>query len=128
MTTPNGKGWLVGKISAVLGTITAILVLYWQLGDRVQNRIDAAVGAVETRVYMKVDHTEKGLVASLNEFRRQQLTQYWMNIRDQARTQLRRVERELARTPRDAFLRDESTYWDELYHKSNQELDKLLNP
>ena len=122
----NGKAGMVGRISAVLGAITAVLVLYWQISDRVDTKISNEVEASEYRLTTKIEITEKGLVSSLNQFRRQQATQYWMNVRDQARTQLRRVDRELRSSPNDPFLIDERAYWLELYNRANEELRKLL--
>lgn len=122
----NGKAGMVGKVSAVLGAITAVLVLYWQISDRVDTKIINEVEASEVRLVTKIETTEKGLVSSLNQFRRQQATQYWMNVRDQARTQLRRVDRELRSFPNDPFLADERAYWLELYNRANTELRRLL--
>lgn len=124
----NGKGGIIAKASAIVGLITAILVLNWNVSDRVragdervkEEAIDAARAADEK--------LETKFVSSLDKFQRQQMTQYWMNIRDQARTQLRRINRELVSHPNDPFLLDEKAYWQELYNKASRELDKLLNP
>lgn len=123
----NGKGGIIAKASAVVGLITAILLLNWNVSDRVRAVAeDAKTEAIE--VARDADEKlESKFVSSLDKFQRQQMTQYWLNIRDQARTQLRRVDRELTNSPNDPFLLDERAYWLELYNRANQELNKLLN-
>lgn len=123
----DGKGGIIAKSSAVVGLITAILLLNWNVSDRVRAVAeDAKTEAIEV-ARVADEKLESKFVSSLDKFQRQQMTQYWLNIRDQSRTQLRRVNRELTNSPNDPFLLDERAYWLELYNKATEELNKLLN-
>jgi hypothetical protein len=124
----NGKGGVIAKATAIVTLVTGILVLNWNVTDRVKAGDDRAKKEAIEVAKAEDERLETQFVSSLDKFQRQQMTQYWLNIRDQARTQLRRINRELSSHPDDPFLLDEKTYWQELYNKSNRKLDELLNP
>jgi len=123
----NGNG-LWKKIGMVVGTISAILIFYWQLGDRVQARIDTTVELSEIKTTTKITEIENKFVSSLDKFQRQQDTRYWMQLREMARIELARIARELIGNPNNTNLLSDQKYWQEVYDRATRELDKILNP
>lgn len=112
----NGNGTLK-KVAMVAAFISTVFVFYWKVSDRIEVKITEAVAASETRV-----------VSSLDKFQRTQDTRYWMQLRDSARMELKRIERGLRHHPNDVSLLDEKEYWQDLYNQSKNKLDGLLNP
>jgi len=127
MVVFNGNG-LWKKIGMVVGTISAILIFYWQLGDRVQARIDTTVELSEIKTTTKITEIENKFVSSLDKFQRQQDTRYWMQLREMARIELARIARELIGNPNNTNLLSDQKYWQEVYDRATRELDKILNP
>jgi hypothetical protein len=123
----NGEG-LWKKIGMIVGTISAILIFYWQLGDRVQARIDTTILLSETKTITKIVEVENEFVSSLDKFQRQQDTRYWMQLREMARIELARIARELIGNPNNTNLLSDQKYWQEVYDRATRELDKILNP
>jgi len=127
MVVFNGNG-LWKKIGMVVGTISAILIFYWQLGDRVQARIDTTVELSEIKTTTKITEIENKFVSSLDKFQRQQDTRYWMQLREMARIELARIARGLIGNPNNTNLLSDQKYWQEVYDRATRELDKILNP
>lgn len=124
----NGKGGMIAKITAVVGVVSAILFLYWNIGDRVQAKIDTSITFSETKTENKIVIIENKFVSSLDKFQRQQDIRYWMQLRDQAKIELDRIRRGLGHHPNDPALISDKAYWQEVYNKASRELDKILNP
>lgn len=112
----------------MVGTISAILFLYWNLGDRVQAKIDTSIKVSETKTEGKMSKLENNFVSSLDKFQRQQDTRYWIQLRDQAKIELDRIRRSLIQHPNDPNLISDREYWQEVYNRAIRELDKILNP
>lgn len=120
----NGKGGTIAKTSAVVGLITAILVLNWNVTDRVK-----AVAEDAKKDAIAVAKTEDAkIIASQVEDQQRNSLRFWMQQRDLAKIELKRVRRGLVHHPNDLNLLEDLEYWQEMYNKANQELNKLLNP
>jgi len=124
----NGKGGIIAKASAIVGLISAILFLNWNVSDRVRAGDEAAKKAAIEVAKAADEKLENEFVASLSKFQRQQDMRYWMGLRDQARIELDRIRRGLIHHPNDPNLLSEREYWQEVYNRAIRELDKILNP
>lgn len=135
MSLFNGKGGLIAKISASVGLVAAILVLYWQIGDRLDKRRGEAIAASEIKIMVEVNKADVELANLIEDQRREGQEQqrrnnlrYWTQERDRAKIELRRVQKGLVHHPNDRDLLEESEYWQEMYNQAKRELNKLLNP
>jgi len=124
----NGKGGVIAKASAVVGLITAILLLNWNVTDRVHKAVDDAKADAIEVAKAGDEKLETEITASLSKFQRQQDTRYWIGLRDQAKIELDRIRRGLAHHPNDPNLLSDRAYWQEVYNRAVRELDKIINP
>ena len=111
----NGNG-MVKKAGVVLGVVTSLFVFSWKASDRIDCRIADAVAASEERV-----------ASSLGKFQRQQDIRHWVQLRDMAKIELRRIDRALAENPGDLNLSADREYWQKAHDKGTEELYKILN-
>ena len=120
----NGRAGTVGKVSAAVGMVAAILVLYWQLSDRVHAVADTA--KKDAIVVAKAEDAK--IITAMTEDQQRNSTRFWMQQLKLAEIELRRIVRGLRHHPNDPDLLEEKDYWKEIKDQAKQALNKLLNP
>ena len=123
----NGDG-LWKKVSAVVGTIAAILVLSWQIGDRISKARAEDIAASEVKIMAEVNKADVQLAGLVYEQQRRTDLRHWTQERDRATIELRRIKKALSRNPNDLDLLEEQEYWKDIKKQAKEELNKLLNP
>lgn len=120
----NGKGGIIAKASAIVVLISGILVLNWNVTDRV--RAGDEKSKEEAIEVAKAE--DQKLWTAQNEQHQKNSLRFWMQQRDLANIELKRIRRGLRHHPNDPDLMEDKEYWEDIKKQAKQEIDKILNP
>ena len=118
----NGNG-LWKKIGVIVGTITAILVLYWQVSDRMDTKIAMANSNLETKVAMTLDQFQQR-----QDVLRQKDDIKLLNLKIEVlQGQINALKKQLRLNPNDLELQRELDYKLRKLDEAKKQLNMLLN-
>jgi len=124
----NGKGGVIAKATAVVTLITGILVLNWNVTDRVRAGDEKFKKEAVKEAVATAKAEDNKIWTAQNDQHQKSSLRFWMQQRELAKIELKRIRRGLRHHPNDPDLTEDKEYWEEIKRQAQRELDKILNP